>query len=78
MDVDERALKVITDWDSKEYENAGQEEAALLTLIIAALKEQDNLTRYACVHRVALISNTPDHDAILGKAIREIVNTKAA
>jgi hypothetical protein len=43
MGVDARALKVLTDWNSREYTNEGQKAASLQVLIIEALKEQAEL-----------------------------------
>lgn len=39
-DIDSRALRVITDWNSREYKSEGQKAASLQVLIIAALTEQ--------------------------------------
>jgi hypothetical protein len=52
MKIDERALKVITTWNSREYKSEGQAKAALHVLIISALKAQDMLTRHACAGAV--------------------------
>ena len=77
MDIDTRSLKVLTDWNSKEYKSEGQKAASLQVLIISALKEQDKLTRHACAEKVAFIDENPDHDVVLGNVIRKIMNTRA-
>ena len=77
MDVDSRALKVLTDWSSREYKNEGQKAASLQCLIISALKEQDKLTRHLCAEKVAFVDDNPDSDVVLGNAIRQIMNARA-
>ena len=66
--VDERALKVIADWNSREYKSEGQKAASLQVLIISALKVQDKITRHACI------------DAFIGSsksgAVQEMINAK--
>ena len=47
-----RALKIITDWRSREFKNKGQKDASLQILIIQALDEQDYITRVACAESV--------------------------
>ena len=54
MDVDSRALKVLTDWNGKTYKNEGQKAADLQFLIISALKEQHELTRRECLDVVKI------------------------
>jgi hypothetical protein len=77
MDADSRALKVLTDWNSREYKNEGQKAASLQCLIISALKEQDKLTRHLCAERIAFIDDNSDHDVVLGNAIRQVMNARA-
>ena len=48
MSVDERALKVIQEWNKREYKNEWQKAASLQVLIISALVNQDKITRHAC------------------------------
>ena len=77
MDVDSRALKVLTDWNSKTYKNEGQQAASLQVLIISALKEQDKLTRHLCAERIAFTEDNSKHDVVLGNAIRKCMNARA-
>ena len=77
MDVDSRALKVLTDWNSREYTNEGQKAASLQVLIISALKEQDKLTRHLAAEQIAFIDENSDHDVVLGCAIRKVMNSRA-
>ena len=77
MNVDNRALKVLTDWNAREYKNEGQKAASLQALIVSALKEQDKLTRHACTEKIAFIDDNPDHDVVLGNVIRKIMTTRA-
>ncbi len=77
MDIDSRALQVLTDWNSREYKNEGQKAASLQVLIISALKEQDKLTRHLCAEKIAFIDENPDHDVVLGNAIRQVMNARA-
>lgn len=42
--VDERSLKVLTDWNGGKYKCEGQKEAVLHALINSALKEQGEIT----------------------------------
>ena len=53
--VDERALAIIEAWESGAYHNECQKKAALPVAIIAALKEQDRDTRYACAEAVSYL-----------------------
>jgi len=48
MNVGERSLKVLTNWNSHIYENEAQKMSSLQCLIMEALKAQDKETRYAC------------------------------
>lgn len=77
MSVDERSLKVITEWNSREYKSLGQKAASLQVLIIAALKEQDKMTRRLCAERIAFTEDNEEHDVVLGRAIRVCMNAKA-
>ena len=77
MDIDGRALQVTTDWLSVDYVNETQRRTRLQSLIISALKEQDRLTRYLCVDRVAHMDYGPDDDVVIGNAIRKIMRAVA-
>ena len=50
--TDERALKVIEEWRSKEYVAEAQAVANLQCLIVEALKQQDLLTRMKIAEEV--------------------------
>lgn len=52
IDKDSRSLKVLTDWNSREYNCESQKQASLQVLINDALKEQNRLTRHACAEAV--------------------------
>ncbi len=52
MNVDERALRVLTEWNGQKYQNEGQKAASLQCLIISALREQDRDTRHACAEAI--------------------------
>jgi len=52
MDLDQRALDLIREWESVGYETGTQQNAALQCLIIAALGEQHELTKLACCEAV--------------------------
>jgi len=70
-----RSLKVIQDWNSREYKNEGQKAASLQCLINSALDEQDKITRHRCaeaVNRLAL-----DHKTILASH-NAVMNATAA
>jgi hypothetical protein len=77
MDVDSRALKVITDWNCREYKNDGQKANDLHRLIISSLKEQDKLTRHLCAEKIAFMDEGGESDVILGNAIRKVMNARA-
>ena len=77
MNVDSRALKVLTDWNSREYKNEGQKANSLQVLIISALKQQDKLTRHLCAERIAFIDDSGEHDVLLGNVIRKVMTARA-
>jgi hypothetical protein len=54
-----------------EFNNA--QERALIRL----LKDQDRDTRHACAEAVAFMDDDDNHDAVIGNAIRVIINTRA-
>ena len=76
-DVDSRALAAANSWWDEEYFDINQSKATLQEAIIQALKEQDKLTRHQCAENVAFMVDSEDYDAIIGRAIRVIMNTKA-
>ena len=76
-DVDSRALGVVQDWWESSSFTAEQSKAVLQETIRLALKEQDKLTRHQCAENVAFMVDSEDYDAIIGRAIRVIMNTKA-
>ena len=41
-DIDAISLKILTDWNSREYNCEGQKQASLQVLINTALEEQQN------------------------------------
>ena len=72
-DKDSRSLKVLTDWNSKEYNCEGQKAASLQCLINDALIEQDKLTRHACAEAVLFL---PDR-ATINEIHSACINVKA-
>ena len=69
-DRDSRSLKVIQDWNSREYKCEGQKAASLQCLINSALDEQDKITRHRCaeeVNKLALDHKTivASHSAVM-------------
>jgi hypothetical protein len=56
------ALEVIEDWLDREYANDEERLTGLHVLIIAALKDQDKLTRHLAADQVAAITANATHD----------------
>ncbi len=69
--VDERALQVVNTWINRDYVNDSQKTAQLQVLIIEALKKQDKITKVECIKKIAFVDDNPEHDVVLGNAIRE-------
>jgi len=74
---DERSLKVLTDWNSREYKNEGQKAAALQVLINSALDEQDKLTRHAIVTKLETMKKE-GYERLFTDTVKLVIeNTKA-